>query len=303
MMRTPRVSERAASLALPFAVLRARQWAHFVVLPLAAIDPALLEASPREVALRAARGVTLAALSLAYAYGLNAISDRATDLDRAKNPLAGGACPPRVSALVVATAGAALVLAMASGRATLAAVALSLASSTVYSVGPRLKALPVVGTLLNAGIFAPLLCFAVADEAPRAVVVLGVVFTAMLLQNQLLHESADAAEDAAARSLTTGRVVSAAAVPALVIALGGAGALACAAVAPSHAFGWACAGALAATTAGGLVSRAPGPTTCSGSRRADDPAAQWRARRAAHRWVAFAAGAVLFATTFLGAAR
>lgn len=266
----PHASEAPRGIALALAALRAPQWAHFVVLPLASI--ARDELGSANVAMRVARGVALAALALAYGYGLNAISDRATDVDRRKNPLGGGACPPGVTALVVATALAALAIAATANGAVLAATAVSLASSTVYSVGPRLKALPVVGTLLNAGIFAPLLFFAVGDgtTAPAHITI---AFVALLLQNQLLHERADADEDRAARALTTARVLSERATLAVVAAIGVAGGAA--AIASAHAI------VVAALALGTAVALA-GPRA-------------WARRRVAHRWVSFALGAVLLA--------
>lgn len=258
------------------ASLRARQWAHFVVLPLAALRSSEMAAPTLDVALRAARGLALASFALAFAYGLNAISDRATDLDRRKNPLAGRACPASVTAVVVSTAGAALALGATAHRATLAAVAISLASSTVYSVGPRLKMIPGVGTLLNVGIFAPLLFVAIGEHPPASLTSLAIAFVALLLQNQLLHERADATEDEAARALTTARALGPTATTAIVFALGVGGVVACAVSSPSASLGWTAAGTFALAT------------TCTFAR------GPWTRRRAIHRWVSFVAGAALF---------
>ncbi len=266
----------AAGRGVALASLRVRQWAHFVVLPLAAIGTSDIASPNVDVALRVARGVALGTLALAFGYGLNAISDRATDLDARKNPLAGGACPTSVTALVVFTAVAALALAATAHTAAFAAVAISLASSTVYSVGPRLKTVPGIGTLLNAGIFAPLLFFAIGDSRPAALASLAIAFVALLLQNQLLHERADATEDEAAHALTTARALGSPATTAIILALGAGGVVACARFAPSSALGWTAAAAFAAATA------------CACAR------GTWARRRVVHRWVSFAAGAALF---------
>ncbi len=258
------------------ASLRVRQWAHFIVLPIAGMGSSEMSSPTLDVALRVARGVALGAFALAFAYGLNAISDRATDLDRRKNPLAGSACPTSVTTVVVSTAGAALALGATAHRATLAAVAISLASSTVYSVGPRLKLIPGVGTLLNVGIFAPLLFFAIGEHSPRSLTSLAIAFVALLLQNQLLHERADATEDEAARALTTARALGPTATTAIVFALGVGGVVVCAISAPSASLGWAAAATFAVAT------------TCTFARGA------WTRRRALHRWVSFVAGAALF---------
>src|SRR5262249_15234378 len=138
--------------------------------------------------------LAIAALLLSYAYGLNAISDRATDLDERKNPLLHVTDCRAALTVVLAAGGAALLLSLLFPPIVRAAAAISLASATVYSTGPRAKRVPVVGTLLNLGIFAPLLWL--GRERPLWIEV--VAFAVLLLQNQLLHERADAAEDAAA---------------------------------------------------------------------------------------------------------
>jgi 4-hydroxybenzoate polyprenyltransferase len=213
------------------AALRAPQWLHFLALPAAGLDGAAL-ARPAQLALRLGGAVGLAALALAYAYGLNAISDRATDLDPRKNPLAGvAACPPAIVAAMIAVGAGALVAGFALGH--LGAVTGSLAAATIYSIGPRLKRLPFLGTALNAGIFVPMLFFARSDVAPSAFVLWTTTFTALLLQNQLLHERADAVEDAASGVRTTARVLGDRATWGLALALGVVGVTMAFVVAPS----------------------------------------------------------------------
>jgi len=261
----------------PLELLRIRQWAHFLVLPLAAFEPAA--GWPR-----LGLGVALTALALGYAYGLNAISDRVTDLDARKNPLAGIANPLRSAAALVAGCGvAALGLAFTGGRVATEAIALSLLAATVYSVGPRWKATPGLGTTLNAVIFAPLLlCTAPRVGASPWLPLELTTFCALLLQNQLLHERADAAEDSAAGVRSTALRVGPRAASAVALMLGAAGAALACLLAPV-AGGAAAAGA--ALLAGSLVAtRGPGPLP---------------ARRATHRWVAFAGGALLFVVSRL----
>jgi 4-hydroxybenzoate polyprenyltransferase len=244
----------------PIAALRARQWAHFVVLPLASAGGAG----------RLAVGFALAATALAYAYGLNAISDRATDLDARKNPLAGVAATP--GAVLILVAGCALValgLALFVGAAPL--VGVSLVASTVYSAGS--KRVPAIGSLLNVAIFAPLL-FLGGGAPPWPIVS---TFAVLLLQNQLLHECADAVEDAAAAAHTTARAIGARSAVALAATLGAGGVAAAFALAA----GWTAWLAALASLAGALVAVA-GPR-------------DFAARRVAHRWVALTVGALLFA--------
>jgi 4-hydroxybenzoate polyprenyltransferase len=262
----------------PFTILRARQWAHFLALPLAGFDPA---AGWHRLAL----GCALAALALGYAYGLNAISDRATDLDPRKNPLVGHPALPRtMAALVIACAAAALALASTSGALVVAAVGVSLTASTTYSVGPRWKAVPAAGTLLNAAIFAPILLFSTVIGAPPSGLAAQLAaFTALLLQNQLLHEEADAAEDAAAGTRSTAIALGPTWIRVVAVGLGIAGAALAALASPSRASAAAALAALLAGTAVAVRDRWP-------------PAH----RRVVHRWVAFAGGALLFAATRLG---
>jgi 4-hydroxybenzoate polyprenyltransferase len=268
------IEARRAEVA-PWEALRGRQWAHFLALPLAGLEAGASWS-------RLAGGVAMAALCLGYSYGLNAISDRATDLEVRKNPLAGRALSPRlfakIAALVAACATAALGLALGSGQVALCAVAASLVASTGYSVGPRWKSVPALGTMLNAAIFAPLLLVASGGAGlPRAFGLELGTFCALLLQNQLLHEQADAAEDTSAGALTTARAIGPRWTATLAIGL----ALACVAIDWRLAPTVACAiAAVVALGAGTLVSLA-GPR---------EPGA----RRFAHRAVAFAGGAILF---------
>jgi len=274
----PRDAEAVVVRASPLDVLRARQWAHFLALPLAAFEGASWP--------RLALGVAAAAAALAYGYGLNAISDRATDADPRKNPLAGRAgCPPSVAALVGASAALAVAATLALGRGPATAAALSLLASTAYSIGPRWKRLPLAGTALNVAIFAPLLFVAgpaAGAAGARGLALVAAAFVTLLLQNQILHERADAAEDAAAGARTTAVWLGARGSTALSIALGVVGAGVAVLVAPSPA---AAAAAIASLTAGTGVAAA-GPAVPS-------------ARRRAHRIAALAGGALLFAAARL----
>src|SRR5262245_45550703 len=97
--QAPAVADRGRVSLL---VLRPRQWIHFVVLPLAGGIHGLT------LTLALARFVlalSVAALLLGYAYGLNAISDRATDVDARKNPLVGFEICPPLALVTVLTAG------------------------------------------------------------------------------------------------------------------------------------------------------------------------------------------------------
>jgi 4-hydroxybenzoate polyprenyltransferase len=181
--------------------LRAPQWAHFALLPAAAVAPAdVARAWPR-----LALAIVAAAGALAWAYVVNAIADRHHDAPE-KNPLAAAAhVPGEVLAGAVASAAIALAAAAALGRIALALVACSLAAGYAYSAGPRLKSTPVLGIVANTAIFATLAGIAVVGAPPPRFWALACAFSGLLVQNQLVHELADAGEDAAAGAWTTGR--------------------------------------------------------------------------------------------------
>jgi 4-hydroxybenzoate polyprenyltransferase len=169
-----------------------RHWAHFLLLPLAGVDDALPIA---DRVLGAARGVAIAGAVLGFGYLVNSVADRGMDLDASKR-VADGSDPRRLGLLGAALAATALALSVTAPWATRAAVAVSLVSGWAYSTGPRLKRLPVLGSLLNLSSFGPLLFVGLARDAlPPALVPLSGVFAGLLLQNQLLHEAADAEED------------------------------------------------------------------------------------------------------------
>lgn len=185
------------------AQIRLRHWAHFLLLPLAGVDPTL----PLGVTLVAlVRGGAIAFTVLAFGYLLNSLSDRHMDLDPDKRDLVPGhrAGVQRVAVMTLVVG--ALALGASGPASTLLATASCLVSGWVYSAGPRLKALPLIGSALNVGNFAPLLAVGLAhDEAPPGLGALVQWFALLLLQNQLIHEAADAEEDARGGVQTTFR--------------------------------------------------------------------------------------------------
>jgi 4-hydroxybenzoate polyprenyltransferase len=257
-------------------VLRAPQWLHFAVLPLASLDRAAL-ASPPALA-RGALAVVGASFALAYAYGINALADRESDASPAKNPLAGSARAPVEARLAVAVAAvAALASSLPLGSAATLLMLASLLAGTLYSVGPRMKALPILGALFNTAIFTPLLGLAVPGAgAPPAHAALCVTFIGLILQNQLLHEAADADEDAAGGAFTTARLLGPRGTRGLAAGLSAPFAALALAFASRPAVGWTAAAALAGGAAAALSDR-----SFAGARRL-------------HRRVAAAGGALLY---------
>ncbi len=174
-----------------FRQVRARDWAHFLPLPLATFEPH----AGAGAWLAAARGVAIAFAILAFGYLLNSVSDRKMDLDARKNPfIVAGAGEHRYS-LVALVLAVLLLAAFSPWPAQLAALS-CLTIGWIYSMGPRIKSVPVVGTLANLGNFGPLLFVGMphASLPPRFGWV-ALAFCAILLQNQLIHEAGDAVED------------------------------------------------------------------------------------------------------------
>jgi 4-hydroxybenzoate polyprenyltransferase len=183
---------------------RVRHWAHFLLLPLAGYEP---RADLRTTSLALARGVVIAFAVLAFGYLLNGVSDRHMDGSARKNPLLAGTA----HAYIVPLSGLAAVALFASLLApstALFATAVGLASGLVYSIGPRIKRYPVVGTLANATNFAPLLWVGLPSGAAAAgLPLVTLCFSCLLLQNQILHEAADRDDDSRGRVLTTYRLL------------------------------------------------------------------------------------------------
>lgn len=186
--------------------LRVRHWAHFLLLPIAGIDPSAgILASSAALA----RGEAIAFSALAFGYLINGVADRGMDASSDKNPLvASPLSHSRVIALLFVLAAFAIVCSAAAPLPVFAATGVILSSGIVYSVGPRLKRYPFIGTLMNATNFAPLLWVAMAgSDPPPGMLPLTVAFTSLLLQNQLLHEAADREEDERGRVVTSVRAL------------------------------------------------------------------------------------------------
>ncbi len=259
--------------------LRGSGWWYFSLLPLIS-----LVGGPRggdDVVLRLMGSVVVAGLCLAYAYGFNGITDRGMDRDAAKNSLAGLVEVPREAVLLVA---ACAVVALGSAAAltpvALVGTAMSLVAATLYSAQPRLKAVPVVGTLVNGLIFAPLPFLASVGPPSAGMLFLAYCFYVLVTQNQILHEISDSQEDATAGVRTTGMVVGPTGVRVIAVILGPLAALLLWCL---HAAAWVTLVAAALGLCGGSMMVALG-----NAQRA-------RRLRAAHRWYALALGGVLFA--------
>jgi 4-hydroxybenzoate polyprenyltransferase len=272
-MAAPEASRAGAS---SWRVLRASDWWYFALLPAATLDTG----APAAIcALRLGRGVLAAAAALGFAYGLNAIHDRATDRSATKNPLAGArAVPARTKALVGLAGAVALATAATAGAQAALCAAISLGSSAVYSAGPRVKRYPVLGTAANVAIFLPLLWLDGAGALRSLSLPLG--FTALLLQNQLWHERQDLDEDRDAGVRSSASLLGARGTAATAGVIGALGAAAVALALPGARLVEVVA-ACAACAAGSLA------PLCASPARA----------RTVHRVTAIAGGALLFAAS------
>jgi 4-hydroxybenzoate polyprenyltransferase len=222
---------------------------------------------------------------LAFGYLINAVADRHMD-EPTKNPLVTEHARG-VQLQIAGLACAAMAIAALGPPVALVATTVCLVSGTLYSVGLRLKAYPLLGTLLNATNFAPLLLVGTHDGVvPPRMGWLLIAFVGLLLQNQLLHEAADSLEDARGQLATTARTLGpiktgyaaallGATVPAVLLR-GGYGAL----------------GSMSA-----LVFVVLFPATVA--RYGLDANRMGWARRA-HRWASLATGAVVFAVAPAG---
>jgi 4-hydroxybenzoate polyprenyltransferase len=260
--------------------LRIRQWAHFLALPVAGADP---RAGALAACFGVARGVAIAGAVLGFGYLLNAVADRRMDAPR-KNPFAAGRGLRPAWAAIAGLAAAALAAASTGPGWVLCATATCLASGAAYSVGPRLKRFPALGTLANATNFAPLLWVGLArDVAPTKLPWLTAVFVCLLLQNQLLHEAADCDEDRVGAVRTTVAAFGSTAAAGLAALLG------CGAVVTMGAAGHAALGVAASLP---CICLFPGALAWRGRD------ARWMARaRVAHRACSLAIGALLFAAS------
>lgn len=184
---------------------RARDWLHFVLLPLGGDSlRTLCSASTARVVASAAA----AALLWAGVYLINSLSDVEVDGHVGKNALvqAGSTTLQRAGRAVPVLLAGACCCAGSVGLVPALAALLAAAAGIVYSVGPRLKRRPVIGTLSNVAIFTPGLFLGVTDQDSLARAWwLVVPFSVLLVQNQIVHEVVDAGDDAAGRLLTTYR--------------------------------------------------------------------------------------------------
>ena len=179
---------------------RVRDWIHILPVPLASFD---LYAPRGSAWLAAGRGVASAFVILAFGFLLNSVSDRQVDRDGRKNPLiVAGAAGYQYSLAVLLVLS--LVLAAVSPVPARLAILSCLALGVIYSIGPRLKSVPVASSLTNAAGFTLMLFFGMSSATlPLGFGYVALAYATLLLQNQLMHEAGDQVEDRASGIRTT----------------------------------------------------------------------------------------------------
>ncbi len=259
--------------------LRVHQWWYFATLPLGAL--AFAVPTWGDVFL----GVCCASACLAAAFGLNAITDRAGDRCAWKNPLVGrGEGAGRVLGLTAGCGAVALLTASWVGPTALLAAGLSVLAGLVYSVGPRWKARPGIGTLCNGVIFTPLLFVGTSAVVDTEVALaLTIALMTLVTQNQLLHEAADMDEDHRSGTRTTVVVIGAGHVKRVGLALGAVGA--------ATTLGFAGLSPLTFTASIGMM--------CGGILPFIVQSTEWSRLRRQHRWLAAAGGGTMFFAALL----
>jgi 4-hydroxybenzoate polyprenyltransferase len=137
------------------------------------------------------------AFALAYTSAINqAFDDRLDARQRSKNPVGPTFDRRRAVALALPPLVAALIALATLAPSGLAIGATMMAAATLYSAPPRLKRIPVVGTLWNVVIGVPGLFFAGWPRAPEPPFKLLVgLFATLLLGSQLIHEAQDRDDD------------------------------------------------------------------------------------------------------------
>jgi len=183
------------SLAIPrpsavAGAVRLMDWIHFLALPLLSAGAWPFAVGPVVLA------VLAAACILGFAFGYNQWKDENLAALPEAELVAATGMGSRAwrTTLVVCVVGglacAALVNVESAGAA-----AFSLVWGWLYSGGPRVKRWPVVGTIANVAIFAPLALLGSGTSEPAARFWFVLCFALLLVENQLIHEAAHADDD------------------------------------------------------------------------------------------------------------
>lgn len=263
---------------------RVGDWLHFLPLPLAGWIT-----SHRGDLRSLAGGVVAWGLALAYTSAINqAFDERVDRANKGKNPVGGRFDRRQAIALAIPPAIACLAVSLALAPAGLPAAIVMLVAATLYSAPPRLKRIPVVGTLWNLVVGSPGLFFADQPDVSRLPLRLHVgLFALLLIVSQLIHEAEDREDD---RAGGVGTVATAWGVR------GALGAAACGLLAMPGVTWWLAAGLrerVAITIMAGAFAAAW--TVALGARLLRDDGSALRRVRLRYRYAAIALGALVFA--------
>lgn len=177
---------------------RVLDWVHFLPLPLAGWF-----AGEARSARSLVGGLAAWTMALAFMSAVNQAFDDRLDQRAGKNPV--GRRFGRREALLLSVPPALLSVGFSAwlSPAGLVPTLLLLVAATVYSAPPRLKRVPVLGTLWNVVIALPGLFLADAPRSPDTPLrLLVALFALLLVVSQLLHEAEDRDDDLAGEVFT-----------------------------------------------------------------------------------------------------
>ncbi len=194
------IGTRAAPLSVAdlARLYRVLDWVHFLPLPLAG----WCAGDTRSVR-SLVGGLAAWTMALAFMSAVNQAFDDRLDQRAGKNPV--GLRFGRREALLLSVPPALLSVALSAwlSPAGLVPTLLLLVAATVYSAPPRLKRVPVLGTLWNVVIALPGLFLADTPRSPSAPLrLLVALFALLLVVSQLLHEAEDRDDDLAGEVFT-----------------------------------------------------------------------------------------------------
>lgn len=177
---------------------RVKDWVHFLFLPLLTIVPGFIDWLDLILA------IVCSGLCLGYAYGYNQYKDEG--LDKQDESVALEMYGMKKNGLVLILLLMLILTLMLSfviSRVSFLAAIISLFGSTVYSGGPTLKNVPIVGTLANLLIFIPLAFLGGGEAINFNFFIFVIALVGLLMQSQMIHEAADYKDDIKNRIATT----------------------------------------------------------------------------------------------------
>lgn|GEM_PF-3310093 len=183
----PKLSKKISKL---IKFTRVKDWLHFLFLP-------LLDFAPGEINwFNLVLAVFCAGFCLAFAYGYNQFKDESIDRNTEQFSLdMYGYTPNGLRIVLIVLIFLAALCGVLIDPMALNAAIVSILGSAFYSGGPRLKRIPVIGTLTNLMIFVPLTLLGGSFGGGFYFIIFLLALIALLMQSQMIHEAADYKED------------------------------------------------------------------------------------------------------------